>query len=88
MNWISVKEKQPEEEEFVLVWLDCDFISIGYVREGEWCFQTEIVWFSVDANEGEVTHWMPLPAPPWDDQSELVVQGWESNSGHDLQTSG
>jgi hypothetical protein len=59
MKWISVEEELPEEVDLVLVWLNCEFISIGYVSDGEWSFQAEIVWFVAD--ECEVTHWMHLP---------------------------
>jgi hypothetical protein len=38
MKWISVEQDLPEEEDLVLVWLNCDFISIGYVSDGEWLF--------------------------------------------------
>ena len=41
----------------MLVWLDCEFISIGYVSNGTWYFQTEVVWFWLE-DGCEVTHCM------------------------------
>lgn len=56
-EWISVEERLPEEDIRVLVWLNTDrsYTKIDTDRrfEGKW------VRWSTD-----VTHWMPLPAPP------------------------
>ena len=61
-EWISVKERLPEETYLVLVWdNDCDQVAIASLqRDGSWC--GDGVW--KDAN---VTHWMPLPEPPEED---------------------
>ena len=56
-NWISVKDRLPEEDVRVLVWLNTNrsYTKIDTDRrfEGKW-----VRWVS------DVTHWMPLPAPP------------------------
>jgi hypothetical protein len=65
--------KKSYQKKGTLCWyaLNCDFISIGYVSDGEWLFQAEIVWFVAD--ECEVTHWMHLPpAPPENDELGLA----------------
>ena len=54
-NWISVKERQPEWLETVLVYFENGKID---VREWVW---TNAPTFTI---YGSVTHWMPLPEPP------------------------
>lgn len=71
-EWISVKDRLPRTGEAVLVVWSGTVQSIAYKRTGrgfgcsdgyEW--ETAC---SVDGDEAipdaEVTHWMPLPAPP------------------------
>jgi len=59
-SWISVAERLPEEGERVLAW-DNDFneseVAIYYAHDG---------WGCDAAMSLNVTHWMPLPAPPTD----------------------
>lgn len=72
-DWISVKDKKPEDGVFVLVFLslkDPDFrseIAVGWwidpkewdrEEEGRWC-----IW-DYDSDEFEVLYWMPLPEEP------------------------
>ena len=76
MEWISVKDKLPEDGQDVLVYHADDFhITVGcfdsdnvhfYIESDGSKFytdsgwETEIPW----APKGNVTHWMPLPLPP------------------------
>ena len=60
VEWISVKDRLPEEKDRVLVFLKQSGHTKGYTRidtdrliKGNW-----IRWGSC------VTHWMPLPEPP------------------------
>ncbi len=59
-DWIPVTERLPEEGERVLAW-DKDFneseVATYYAHDGWGCDA------SISLN---VTHWMPLPAPPTD----------------------
>jgi hypothetical protein len=65
VEWISVKERLPEEEEKVLVFWK-DYISIG--------IHGNLGFFVLENLEGDcegrgtgyglVTHWMPLPLAP------------------------
>ena len=59
-RWISVKDRLPENDVSVLVWVrnrydDCS-ISIDYVDDGE--------WWEHDGSRHEALYWMPLPPPP------------------------
>ena len=63
MEWISVKERLPEDRKPVLVYTGGGFICKAY-----W-FNTNdsIEWISFvnfEDIEEYVTHWMPLPEPP------------------------
>ena len=64
-RWIPVTERLPGDGEGVLVW-GCGFIQLGWydMDDGEW--RTE--YFTYD--DGEVTHWMPLPKAPKEENHE------------------
>lgn len=59
MEWISVNDKLPEEDQLVLV------ANGKYFNLRHFCDDT---WFNCLSGEGfelnEYTHWMPLPEPP------------------------
>jgi hypothetical protein len=57
--WISVKDRMPSDGDSVLVW-GCGFIEIGWYNEDLRTWQAE----DFNYDDGEVTHWMPLPEPP------------------------
>ena len=60
-EWVSVKNKKPELGERVLA-TDGAFVGEGYMDcYGVWCRPNGMRWNML---ESEVTHWMPLPAPP------------------------
>lgn len=65
-EWISVKDRLPDELTPVLVFTEADTeqnIGMGFLESGKW----------IDGYSGRgimmmqqdlVTHWMPLPKPP------------------------
>lgn len=68
-EWISVEEKLPEKGENVLVYAIAKYIGdtkigIDKLEEGE----RRPVWFYTHG-WFEVTHWMPLPEPPGEDNN-------------------
>lgn len=56
-GWISVKDRLPENMDWLLVCINgyqCSWV--GYHEDGK--------WYDEDGGEQEVTHWQPLPPPP------------------------
>lgn len=71
MKWIPTSERLPEKETFVLCWdPDDQEFFVGQINDkGEWV--AEAPYAVVEGWDGwmegetpNVTHWMPLPAPP------------------------
>lgn len=62
-RWISISESLPDEMTTVLVSMDAEIVTIGFLCDGEWEIESEKVWFPVDIGAA-VTHWMPMPTPP------------------------
>lgn len=59
-EWISVDDRLPEnEKEGVLIGLRWGEVDIGWCEDGRWSSE-----FVNEYEDGEVTHWMPLPEPP------------------------
>ena len=56
-EWVSVEERLPEEKQRVIVRCERIGTSVGWILWGNW--MTDI-----GPDAGNVTHWMPLPAPP------------------------
>lgn len=57
-QWISVKDRLPEPGSYVLVFTN-DYCDYTAHYDGYWWLSGEEPTLSY-----EVTHWMPLPAPP------------------------
>lgn len=59
-EWISVKDRLPENTEFVFVTnADCKSVNRGFAvfRDGEWHSPID-----------NISYWMPLPEPPKEDE--------------------
>ena len=55
-EWISVKDRLPEDDTWVLVYIKGRFSG---TMESDWFKNGDFVYFG-----GVATHWMPLPEPP------------------------
>lgn len=61
-RWISVEERLPEHMDDVLVWVG-GLAEIGCHDENDDCWELYTY-----VGDGTVTHWMPLPKPPKEEQ--------------------
>jgi hypothetical protein len=60
-EWISVKDRLPDEYRLVLCrWTRGIGASYGFARYNH----DNGVWYVSNEGMPEVTHWMPLPQPP------------------------
>ncbi len=59
MQWISVKDRLPEIDTYVIWVTESGFMFIKEIDkdDGAW-------WKEKTAYSGNITHWMPLPEPP------------------------
>ena len=58
-KWISVNDRLPENvKEGLLIALRWGAVDIGWCEDGRWGSE-----FVDEYEDGEVTHWMPLPKP-------------------------
>ena len=59
-EWISVEDRLPENgKEGVLIGLRWGEVDIGWCEDSRWRSE-----FVNEYEDGEVTHWMPLPNQP------------------------
>ena len=66
-QWISVKDRLPEDEELYLICTESNFgkIDIAYYQPiGDKFSNYEPFWQGKSNRSTRVTHWMPLPEPP------------------------
>ncbi len=61
MEWISVKDRLPEQED-VLLYFSCDKYAVGFIEGEDWYTYTGDDWYT--ACEALPSCWMPLPEPP------------------------
>ncbi len=60
-EWISVKDRLPKSRKAVLAVLWGDTVDIAWYDEDDGVWQDEYI---NAYDEGEISHWMPLPEPP------------------------
>lgn len=60
MNWISVKDKLPSEDEWILVGTtQYKMVTPAVCMDGKF-FNPDLNYFEIQ----DITHWMPFPPPP------------------------
>ena len=59
MKWISVKERLPDDDDHVIIWLIDEGWWVGYYIDNNWHIDEHGT-----ADDGEITHWMEPPKPP------------------------
>ena len=64
-QWISVKDRLPEDGTRVMAYVN-GWHEVAWHRKSirEWQFRDEIAFNNETNTYGLVTHWMPLPEPP------------------------
>lgn len=71
-GWISVKDRLPDEHIRVLVVNDDAKFMVAERAEDDWWYQ--YIAYDVDRwdalEQGVITHWMPLPEPPKEEEHE------------------
>ena len=60
-EWVSVEERLPEEKQRVIVRCERVGTSVGWILWGNWMAD-------IGPDAGKVTHWMPLPKSPKEDE--------------------
>jgi hypothetical protein len=63
-EWFNAKERVPEEDDTVLVYLECHQVTLGIFLNGKW--HTVIPPWDSMFSESEVLCWSELPEPPTD----------------------
>jgi hypothetical protein len=82
MEWISVKDRLPKENDIVIV-RDFDHVGIGRLESiGSGYYQWAVgemdgVIYLHGSQFDRITHWMPLPDPP-DDSATYPQDAQES----------
>lgn len=71
-GWISVKDRLPENEQYVILWAKTGVMKYAKYLDDE----PHRPWITYDENgsirawDNVVTHWMPLPKPPEESEAE------------------
>lgn len=60
-EWVRVEERLPEEKQRVIVRCERVGTSVGWILWGNWMAD-------IGPDAGKVTHWMPLPKSPKEDE--------------------
>lgn len=82
MEWISVEDRLPPENEMVLLFCPGTRFTRGQFHIGQWDSSKQ--WWMSEDGQAESTknwfsHWIPLPKPPKRERKYT----WESSGVHD-----
>lgn len=68
-KWISVQDRLPEDDQDVLICVNGDTIDTGYCWYSPYHADVR-GWTAYAAMRNNVTHWMPLPELPKEDEKQ------------------
>ena len=63
-EWIDTKDKVPDSDDYVLVYLKYGLVRVGQYRNGYWHYCSGVFMTEYATGHYAVTHWMPLPSSP------------------------
>lgn len=66
-KWIPCSERPPEDGQDVLIWDNIDKTS--FTGHYVWCDGWTVDGYAVNRFHFDITHWMPLPEPPKEEQN-------------------
>ena len=72
-RWIPVTERLPEDDDDVLI------MSSGSISMGYYSVYNEYWADYINVYNSDVTHWMPLPEPPKEEENESAHGQTEEN---------
>lgn len=62
-GWVDASKELPEEDTTLLVYLECDYVTLGIYLDGRWHWAAA-PWDATECDGSQVLFWMELPAPP------------------------
>jgi len=69
-RWIPVSERLPKTEQPVQVYMPKLYMSVQTGFYTKYYGEDDGEWYEHWVASGDVTHWMPLPEPPKEDNNE------------------
>ena len=66
MNWISVKDRLPDEDQEVFVYSSLGIIEKCKMSNSDWFYTNCPMCSDLWDDDETITHWMPLPEKPKD----------------------
>ena len=68
-KWIPVSERLPKNDEFVIVTVKDERGDYPYIySDFGWYFAKAECWIVDNEKRNDITHWMPLPKPPKEEE--------------------
>lgn len=83
-GWISVNDRMPEDETMVIGYTPVDgYMFVGFHRtyvSADYCWSAWYIVTSMRSTKKitkKVTHWMPLPEPPKEEDDDRQGEGYQ-----------
>ena len=62
--WISCSDRMPQLYQRVLVCIENETVTVGYLCGNEWCITEKGCMYKYRYKDFNITHWMQLPEQP------------------------